>query len=446
MREASQASLMAWADGGSEDMNGGGVGYLRRMLSGQRDWTLFLLASVFLGITSGMYETSFNNYLNDVFKMSAETRGLLEFPREAPGVSIIIITSVLAFLPEVKVAVLAVGLWALGLFGLGLLSPTMPLLVLWMMTLSVGAHLYMPLNQSIGVGVAKNHQVGTRLGQLAGANTAAVIVGAGIVWLGTGYFNLGYVGIFVTSGVAALLAALCLLPMKVRKPESARKGKQGKPRFVLKRRYGLFYALSVLFGARKQIFITFAPWVIIKVFGQPASTIAVLWIVSSVLGIAFKPALGKLVDLYGERKILMGEAAMLILVCLGYASGESLRFGGLNLGLHVTYACFVADQLLMAVGIARTTYLNKIIEDPRDLTPTLSFGISIDHVVSMTVPALGGMLWASLGYESVFVAAAAVALINLAVAGQIRVPAGGATALSGQAAARPAQNPSGLAK
>lgn len=150
-----------------------------------------------------------------------------------------------------------------------------------------------------------------------------------------------------------------------------------------------------------------------------------LWIVSSVLGIAFKPLLGRLVDSWGERKVLMGEAATLVLVCLGYASAESARLGELDLGLCLVYACFVADQLLMAVGIARTTYLHKILEAPRDFTPTLALGISVDHVVSMVVPALGGMLWAAMGYEYVFVAAAIVALVNLAVAAQIRVPGAG---------------------
>lgn len=403
-------------------MNGTGEVRVRRVRwsfgSAGTNWALFLAASVLMGITSGMYETSFNNYLGDVFQVSAKTRGLLEIPREFPGVSIVVISAVLAFLPEVKVAAIAVGLWALGLAGLGLLSQGLPVLILWMMTVSVGSHLYMPLNQAIGVGIAEQNLVGTRLGQLAGANTAAVIIGAGVVWLGTRYLNLGYTGIFVVAAVALFLAMLCLIPMKL-KPRD--KGVAAK-RFVVKRRYGLFYALSILFGARKQVFITFAPWVIIKVFGQPASTIAMLWIVSSVLGIAFKPLLGRLVDSYGERKILMGEAFGLILVCIGYASGDSLKLGGYNLGLYLTYTCFVADQLLMGVGIARTTYLNKIAEDPRDLTPTLSFGISIDHVVSMLVPTFGGLLWAAQGYEYVFLAAAGMALLNLVVAGMIKIP------------------------
>lgn len=393
---------------------------LRALPDARRNWLLFMMATVFLGFTTGLYETTFNNYLSDVYHVSAQTRGLFEFPRELPGCSIVVISAILAFLPEVKVAVIAVLAWAIGLAGLGMLSPGLFTLLFWMVIWSAGSHLYMVMNQSIGVSVAEDNRVGSRLGQLAGASTAAIVVGAAVVWLGTKYLGLAYTHIYVLAAISTFLGALLLIPMKIKHPG----GNGPSVRFVVRRRYGLFYALSVLFGARKQVFMTFGPWVIIRVFHQPASTIAMLWIVASLLGVVFKPFLGRLVDTWGERKVLMGEALALVLVCLGYASGENLGFGRLNIGLYLTYACFVADQLLMVVGIARTTYLKKMAENPRDLTPTLSFGISIDHAVSTMIPTLGGIIWAESGYQSVFLAAAVIALINLAVAGMIRLPAG----------------------
>ncbi|MEW5867571.1 MAG: hypothetical protein AB1774_12065 [Bacillota bacterium] len=145
--------------------------------------------------------------------------------------------------------------------------------------------------------------------------------------------------------------------------------------------------------------------------------------------------MGRLVDSWGERKILMAEAAILILVCLGYASAGGSTPAGISLGLYLVYACFVADQLLMAVGIARTTYLHKIAEAPEDFTPTLALGVSLDHVVSMGVPALGGMLWAAMGYRYVFVAAAVIALVNLVVAAQISLPETRKAAVAGRAVA-----------
>ena len=375
-----------------------------------RNWLLFMLASIFLGATSGIYENIFNNYLSDVYHVSTAIRGLLELPREMPGVSIVFIAGFLALIPEIRVAALAVALWGLGLLGMGFLAPDnhLPLLVFWMSVWSVGTHLFMPLNQSIGVSVAGGERIGSRLGQLAGANTAAGIVGAAVVWWVTRSLEADYRILFALAGATTMAAFLCLLPMRAARHMRGAK----KTRFVIKRRYRLFYALSILYGARKQVFMTFGPWVIIRIFHQPPSTIALLWIIASVLGIAFKPLLGRIIDRLGERRVLMGEAAALILICLGYASGS--RFGR-----YLTYTCYVLDQLLIAVTIARTTYLNKIAESPGDLAPTLALGISADHAVSMVIPSLGGLLWAAVGYEYVFVAAAFVAVLNLIVAARI---------------------------
>ncbi|HHV62676.1 MAG TPA: MFS transporter [Firmicutes bacterium] len=404
------------------------------MSNARRNWVLFLSAGVFLGITSGMYDSTFNNYLSDVFSMSASTRGWLEFPREFPGVSIALVSMLLGFLPETRMAALAVAVWALGLAGLAFFTSGFSVLVVWMMLWSLGTHLYLPLSQAIGVSVAEHDRVGKRLGDFAGANTAAIIAGAGFVMVGSRFFGVSYQVIFGLAAFFAVFAALAFFLMRIRSARSDASdagdtgpslapgpGLRSGKRLVLKRKYGLFYALSVLYGARKQVFLTFGPWVLIKVFEQPASTIALLWIISSALGIAFKPMLGRLVDALGERKILMAEAMALVLVCLGYCTGGTARPLGINIGLYLACACFVVDQLLVAVGIARTTYLNKIADTPADLTPTLAMGISMDHVVSMSVPTLGGLLWQAAGYRYVFFAAACVALMNLFIASKIRI-------------------------
>ena len=196
-----------------------------------------------------------------------------------------------------------------------------------------------------------------------------------------------------------------------------------RTRFVFKQRYKIFYILCVLFGARKQVFITFAPWVLVKVFDQPAQIIAKLWFVAGILGLAFKPILGRLIDSVGERVILMVDGVVLMGVCLGYGYAGSLL--PQSAVIYVLYACFVIDHLTFAAGMARHTYVSKIAEDTGDVTPTLSLGISIDHAVSMIVPWLGGRLWTTCGYPAVFLAAACVALMTVVVSSLIRVPSSG---------------------
>lgn len=376
----------------------------------------FILTTAFLGMTNGMFESVFNNYLDDVFHISATTRGFLEFPRELPGFLVAIVSGLLFFLVEVRMAAVATLAIALGLWGLGFLSSSIGTMILWMVIWSAGNHLYMPLSQAIGVEVAEKGQVGRRLGQVGGVQTAAVILGAVTVWIGLDMWNFSYSHIFFLGGASALAAGYFLLHMDISPHKNTTRRK-----FIYRQEYKLFYWMAVLFGARKQVFITFGPWVLIKIFDEPASTIAKLWMASSLLGIFFRPLLGRLIDSWGERNVLVADAMALIAVCIGYGFGS--HWGGETWGLRIVYACFVLDQLLFAVGMARTTYLHKIAVEPGDLTPSLSLGVSIDHAVSMVVPALGGIIWVLYGYPYVFLAAAGIALVNMFVCSRIRIPA-----------------------
>ena len=145
-----------------------------------------------------------------------------------------------------------------------------------------------------------------------------------------------------------------------------------RPRFVFRRRYWLYYVLAMLFGARKQIFITFGPWVLVRIFNQPAYIFAKLWIVASLLGIVVQPLLGRAIDRFGERSILMIDSFLVFLVCAGYglSHGIAWREGA----LWLLYVCFVMDLLLFGVNMARSTYLAKIAERPEDVAPTLTGG------------------------------------------------------------------------
>ncbi|ABO49883.1 conserved hypothetical protein [Desulforamulus reducens MI-1] len=377
----------------------------------KRDLFLFILAGSFMGLYTGLYDPSFNNYLNDVFHISEVARGGLEFPREFPGFLVVFTTGLLIFLSDVRIALVANLILCLGLFGLGFVSPSFSWVVVWMIIWSVGAHLYMPVESSIGVALAKPGEEGKRLGQLGAIKTAASLVGFSVVYLGIRYFHLSYSAIFALAGLSVLASCLCLLLMESRKSSSRRQ------KLVFKRKYLLFYGLNILFGARKQIFLTFAPWVLIKIFNQPVTTFAVLGLIGTVAGIPFRALLGKAIDTFGERMIIATESILLVFVCIGY--GYAQYFGLGHYALWLVFFCYIGDQLLFACNMARATYLNKIIDSPEDLTPTLSMGLTIDHLVSMTIPFFGGLLWMQLGYQYVFLAAAFIALLNLITAFRI---------------------------
>ena len=226
---------------------------------------------------------------------------------------------------------------------------------------------------------------------------------------------MGYDRAFLVAGIAALAAAGVFFMMRLPGAHLQR------PKFVWNKKYKLYYVLAILFGARKQVFMTFGPWVLIRVFEQPATIFAQLWIIGAVLGLFFQPALGKMIDRFGERIILIADSLCVLVVCVGYGYASNLP--DRRLALWLLCSCYIFDQLLFGVNMARSTYLAKIVESPTHIAPTLSLGISMDHLVSMSVPIAGGYIWALYGHAAVFMAAAGVALLMLFFSTFIRLPA-----------------------
>ncbi len=353
----------------------------------------FLLGVFFLGINSGIISSAFNNYLNDSFKMSSSQRGFLEFPRELPGFLLIFITGLLAALPVRQWAVITSLLTAAGVAGLGFLSPSYNSMLVWMLLWSAGSHLFMTVESVMGLRFAKEGGHGRRLGQISGMTNFAAIAGAGLVWMlakaaGPDLYRWA----FLAAALASLVSAVLFARMKKGGEEAAPGGR----RFVFRWKYKWYYLLNILFGARKQIFLTFAPWVLVTVYGANPALMAALSMTAYFLGVVFRQAFGVVTDKIGERKMFIADAVILLLICGGFAFSTFKPF---------LYALFVLDSLMFATRIARTTYLNKIAEHKADISPTISLGVTMDHLVSMSVPAAGGLLWAAYGYKAVFIAA-----------------------------------------
>jgi len=386
---------------------------LRNKFNTDRDFKLFLIVGLFTGIASGINSTVFNNFLSDTYKLTAAARGIVEFPRELPGVLIVVVLGILAFLGDVRIAIVGMILAALGMLGLGLFSPTFATMLLWMMLLSLGTHIFMPLSAGIGMNLSENRNYGARLGRYSAYNLIATIVGYAIVWFGFKYFKLTYQIAFVLASVFYIFAAVFLGLMKSKKP------KKKKITIVFKKKYTLYYCLSVVNGARKQIFLTFAPWVLIQVYHVDPPTFAILGLIIAVLSIFTRTIVGNAIDKRGERFVLSLEAVVLIVICIGYSFADYLFSP--SAAVIIIAACYVIDNSLSVVEMARSTYIKKIAICPEDVIPTLSAGTSFDHVIAMSIPFVGGILWATMGYQYVFIVAAFIAAINLILSLKIRI-------------------------
>lgn len=366
---------------------------------------LFAGASMLMGLYSGLYDPSFNNYLAQMHNVSPLARGALEFPRELPGFLIVFIFTALIFLADTRIAALASILVGVALWGQGFIAPDLTMIVVWMIIWSTGAHLFMAITPSIGLRLAKEGQEGRRLGQLGSLESLGSLVGMLVVYWGASRFHFSFAVIFGMAGSFALMAAGCLYLIK---PQPLM---QVSRRLIFKRKYWLFYALNIVFGARKQIFLTFAPWVLIKVFNCGIETFALLGFIGTLLSLVLRPLLGRAIDSWGEKVIIGAESLLLVILSILY--GFSPTWFSSDVALSIIMACFVTDQLLFSVRIARTTYLNRIIDSPEDLTPTISMGLTLDHAVSMLIPLGGGLLWTHYGYTPVFVIAGIIAVLNL---------------------------------
>ncbi len=369
---------------------------------------LFAAASLLMGLYSGLYDPSFNNYLAQTHNATPLARGAVEFPREMPGFLVVFIVTALMFLADTRIAALSALLVGLALWGQGFLSPDLKWVVVWMVMWSTGAHVYMAIAPSIGIRLARAGQEGRRLGQIGFLESLGALLGLTIVYWGASRWHFSFAFIFGLAGIFALSAAISLFLIKPAPLENPAR------RLVFKKKYSLFYWLNIVFGARKQIFLTFAPWVLIRVFGCGVETFALLGFLGTVLSLVFRPLLGQAIDRLGEKVIISAESIVLVLMSLLY--GFSTSWFSRETALIITMACFIADQLLFSVRIARTTYLNRIVDHPDDLTPTISMGLSLDHAVSMLIPLGGGLLWTYYGYIPVFLASGVLALTNLGLA------------------------------
>jgi len=379
------------------------------------DFRRMLLATMFFGATSGIFMSTLNNYLSEVHGFDAGNRGWLEFPRELPGFLIFMVVGfLLMHMRESRIAALAMVSTAAGALGLGYLSPGTALLVVWIVVWSMGDHIIFAVEGPLGLKLAKKGGEGRRLGQLGGARNMGVILGVGSVWLLARFVGDRYDLFYLIGGVSAMIAGVLYFRLNI--------GMQDAPsrRLVYRREYHIFYAISALFGIRKQIFMVFGTWVLVSLHQVPVSTIALLYFLASALGVLMRPLLGDVIDWLGERKVLAADEVMLLAVCMVYAFASDVFAAPWD--LRILYGAYMLDHILFALRVARTTYLKKIALDPADITPTISLGITIDHVVAMTLPVLSGIIWERYGHQWVFVLAGAIAVGGFFICLRIRVP------------------------
>ncbi|MBT5871960.1 MAG: MFS transporter [Candidatus Latescibacteria bacterium] len=365
-----------------------------------RDFKILALATAGVGVFFGVQLTLFNNYIVDQFGIEPYELGILEGLREVPGLLNVLMILLLIRGPLPVMGGLMLVIMGLGLMAYGGVTSVFALAVcsfIW----SIGFHGWVPLGQSMALRLSPPGNKGKWLGQLRSVESLAWLAAIGGCMLALKVVN--YQGLFVAAGAITVLGGMALFLVK-REPALPReKG------FVFKREYGVYYALNFLQGCRKQMFITFAIFALVKVHGMPVETTMVLVLINQVLVTLTAPAMGRLVDYYGERFMLSASYIGLALVFFGYAVIQDRT---------TLYVLYCVDNLIFFGGIALTTYVHRISSE-EDLQPTLSMGVTMNHIAAVIAPLVGGVAWYYLGYQIIFYAGSALAIVSLLVSQKV---------------------------
>jgi len=384
---------------------------------------VFLTTILLTGLAYGLYRGIQDNYLAEIVKISEFERGIVEFFREIPGLLLIFILASMYRFSESTVYKVGTLIMLLGLLGLLFLGSSKVVVILFMVVFSSGEHIIMPIKSSMSLSFAKSEKGGASLGMTSAISHGGNIVGfvlVSILFLVLG--RLGYardsiVGfriIFFLSATLLFSAAIIVLTMRDR----------GKPvkrsRLYFNRKFGKYYMLEVFYGARKQIFLTFAPYVLILFYGADTSVIAMLLAICAVFGMLLSPAIGILVDKLGYKTIMVADTIILVVVCLFY--GFAHRIFPMNIAYIVVCVNFVLDSIISLASMATNVYVRDLSSSREELTATLTTGISVNHLISVMIALLGGYIWKTLGIEVLFSLSAVLGLANSVFAATIKKP------------------------
>ena len=377
----------------------------------------FFLSILMWGVAAGCFTAILNNYLADVRGINEMERGVLEFFREMPGLLLVVILALMNRLTDWRILKAGTLIAMAGVAGL-MLSADKILITVLIMVWSAGEHILMPVRSSIAMRVARYGKLGRSLGMVTSAmnagNVAGSLIAAAIFYAGLRLFHVKNPILLynIVWGFIVLLLALSVAAILLAKTGEGAAVK--RPRLYFNRKYGKFYALELFYGASKQIFITFAPYVLILNYKMDTTTMALLIGICALVNIFCAPLIGRLMDRIGYRNIMIYDTVVLFFVCLVYGYADSLF--ARETAYYVVCLNFLLDAVISTTSMATNVYVREISDTQEEMTSTLTTGISINHLISILAALAGGILWQKFGVGVLFGFAAVMALANSAFA------------------------------
>lgn len=386
-------------------------------------FAIIALSALAAGLSGGVL----NNYFKDAYDVTTAQRGFIELPREFPGVITLFVIAFLSGFSDIKIAMFANVLSIIGVLVLGIFTPAYSVMLVFIFVHSLGQHMTMPLRDAIGLDLIKGGNIGKRMGQFKGTYTGFTMLAALLTFtgykLGVFSFTSQIKWIFLVAGIA--MVGVIVLYSILRKLLDHKIVTDKRVKFIFRKEYKYYYILTVMYGVQKQIMLVYGPWVLIKLLNKQVDTISMLSITGAFVGIFFIPALGKWIDRFGVKKLLYVDALSFIAVYFAYGALSALfnasKIPVTGLPVLMAYILLIVDKMSNQMGMIRTLYLKSILVKPSDLTPTLSLGLSLDHIVSIAFAMILGVIWDQLGPQYIFFIAGGLSFVNLFIASKVEV-------------------------
>ena len=362
--------------------------------------SLLILMSIAMPIAFNTWSAMLNNFVVEKAAFTGVEIGILQSLREVPGFLSFTLIFVLLIIKEQTFAVFSLALLGLGVCLTGFF-PTVYGLYFTTIVMSIGFHYFEAVKQSLSLQWLSKEEAPIVLGRLLAVGSLTSLIVYGFLWMLLEFFQLPYWINFVIAGGICILLAIVMycgfpsFPSKVEQNQN----------LVLRKRYWLYYLLTFLSGARRQIFVVFAAFLMVEKFGYSASQVTLLFLINYGFNYLFAEKIGAMIGKFGERRALTFEYIGLIIVFTAYGLVENAT---------VAAFLYVLDHMFFALAIAITTYFQKI-ADPKDMASNAGVSFTINHIAAVIVPAVLGLVWIW-SHSLVFYVGAIFALLSLIAA------------------------------
>ena len=388
---------------------------IKDIFRAESSYKMLLVSILIMGLAYGLYKGMLDNYLAEVVKMGEMDRGVTEFFREVPGILLVFILAVFYMLSAESLYKIGAVIMLIGMAMHAILPADKVLVTLAICMYSLGEHIQLGMKSTLMMGYAKPDRGGAALGVQSSVNQVGTLAGYLVIVLAFALVtqNQPYQLFFVLSALLSALGVFCSLRIKGNSRADAH-----KRRFYFHKKYNKYYMLEMFYGARKQVFITFGPYVLILFYGANAATISLLFAVSAIVCFFASPMVGRMIDKLGYKVIMVADTLILVIVCFFY--GFAHHIFPKDVAFIICCVNYVLDAVISLASMASNVYVKDLSDNAEEVKATISTGVSINHVITIFIALFGGWIWETLGIETLFVASAVLGLCNSAYAATVK--------------------------